>query len=183
MIIGLTGSFCSGKDTIADYLVRKKRFLHHSLSDELRDELKTMGIKPLRENLIKIGTRLRHKAGNGILAKRVMKKLGEGRDYVITSIRHSAEIRELKKNKNFHLINVDAPARVRFGRMLNRNRPGDPRTFKKFLKLEKIESTTKGSGQQLCRCAKLADINFVNDCKSLVLLHKNIDALLERIGR
>ena len=56
MIIGLTGSYCSGKDTVADYIVKNNGFTHFSLSDEIRLLMKEQGIEPTRENLIKFGT-------------------------------------------------------------------------------------------------------------------------------
>ena len=39
MIIGITGSYASGKDTVASIL-QEKGFIHYSLSDILREELK-----------------------------------------------------------------------------------------------------------------------------------------------
>ncbi len=56
MIIGLTGSYCSGKDTVADYIVGKSGFLHFSLSDEIRLIMKEQNIEPTRENLIVLGS-------------------------------------------------------------------------------------------------------------------------------
>jgi dephospho-CoA kinase len=183
MIIGLTGSYCSGKDTLAEYLVNKKNFLHLSLSDELRKVLKSKHIEPTRENLIRTGTELREKEGNGILAKMVLKEILGNINYIVTSIRHPAEIETLKERKDFILVNVDAPAKVRFERMKNRNRPGDPETFEKFIEMEKRESNDEGSGQQLQKCRKLAEINFINDTDSLKELYKKIDVLLQRLNK
>jgi dephospho-CoA kinase len=56
VIIGLTGSYCSGKDTVADYIVGKSGFLHFSLSDEIRLIMKEQNIEPTRENLIVLGS-------------------------------------------------------------------------------------------------------------------------------
>lgn len=178
MIIGLTGSYCSGKDSVADYLVADKGFLHLSLSDELRRELAEQGIEPTRENLIVHGTALRRDRGNGVLAQRVKEHMSPGRDYVITSIRHPEEIRELRTLNGFFFIHVDAPAGLRFARMQKRQRPGDPATFETFLALEQKESQTSGSGQQLSACCALASRQFINDSASLEELHAAIDALL-----
>jgi len=40
MIIGITGNYCSGKDTAAEIL-KRMNFFHTSFSDILREELKT----------------------------------------------------------------------------------------------------------------------------------------------
>lgn len=181
MIIGLTGSYCSGKDTVADYIVKNNGFTHFSLSDEIRLLMKEQNIEPTRENLIKFGTELRQNNGNGVLAKSVMKKFQDGKDYCITSIRHSEEVKTFKTLKDFVLINVDAPQSLRFARMQMRKRPGDPETLEKFIELEKKESQSSGSGQQVALCCQMADITFVNDTNDLSALHKKIDDLLKEL--
>jgi dephospho-CoA kinase len=183
MIIGLTGMNSSGKDAVAEYLCAKKGFIHLSLSDELRKELRLRGLAPSRENLIKTGTKLRREKDNAELARRVNKSIKNGKDYVVTSIRHPAEIKELRKNKDFVLVEVYAPARIRFARMVKRARPGDAKTFKKFLELEKRESKTSGSAQQLTRCSEMAELRIRNGGAGLGLLHKSIGDLLIKIQK
>ncbi|MDD5020689.1 MAG: AAA family ATPase [Endomicrobiaceae bacterium] len=178
MIIGLTGSYCSGKDTVAEYIVNHYGFRHFSLSDEIRFLMKQAGIEPTRENLIVFGTKLRQDEGNDVLAKSVIKKFEPNKNYCITSIRHSKEVERLKTLKNFVLINVDAPEEIRFNRMQTRKRPGDPTTLEKFIELEKKESQVSGSGQQVSLCASMADIVFINDADSLSGLYSKINNLL-----
>jgi len=182
MIIGLTGSYCSGKDTVAEYLVNKHGFGHYSLSDVIRELMKEAGVETTRENLIAFGTKLRSENGNGVLAKKVLEKLKSGMNYCITSIRHPDEVLELKKRKDFTLVNVDAPQSVRFARMQARKRPGDPQTLEKFIELEAKESQSSGPGQQLSQTAKLADITFINDVNDLKTLDLKIEMLLKTIA-
>lgn len=178
MIIGLTGSYCSGKDTVAEYIVSHYGFSHFSLSDEIRLLMKQAGIEPTRENLIAFGTKLRQNEGNDVLAKSVIKRFATDTNYCITSIRHSKEVERLRTVKNFVLINVDAPEEIRFKRMQIRKRAGDPETLEKFIELEKKESQVSGSGQQVALCASMADIVFINDADSLINLYSKIDVLL-----
>ncbi|MHB9154272.1 MAG: AAA family ATPase [Endomicrobiales bacterium] len=178
LVIGLTGTYCSGKDTVADYLVKRKGYAHYSLSDELRAELRRRDIPPTRENLIKVGTDLRRAEGNAVLAKRVLASMKKNTGYVITSLRHPAEIAELRTHSRFYLINVDAPEKLRFARMRARRRRGDPRTFKRFVELEKKESQSKGPGQQLRKCGEQADITIINDARSLEELYARVDTVL-----
>lgn len=182
MIIGLTGSYCSGKDTVADYIVKKHGFEHYSLSDIIRECMKEEGIETTRENLIVFGTNLREQNGNGVLAQKAMKKMQKDKNYCITSIRHPDEINELRNRKDFILINVDAPQDIRFGRMRKRNRPGDPETLEKFIELEKKESQSEGSGQQLAKCAAMADIVFINDLNDFDALKIKTEQLLSEIS-
>lgn len=182
MILGFTGSYCCGKDTVANYIVDKYGFAHFSLSDIIREEMKKANVDTTRENLIVFGTRLRQENGNGVLADLAIKKIQDGAyNYCITSIRHPAEVLALKKQKNFTLINVDAPSDVRFERMLKRKRAGDPQTLEKFNQLEKKESQSSGAGQQLANTAALADITFINDFPNLDLLYKAIDEILNKL--
>lgn len=183
MIIGLTGSYCSGKDTVAEFLVGEKKFAHLSLSDELRKVLKSRNIETTRENLINYGKELREKEGNGILAKMALKTLETDKDYIVSSIRHPAEVESLKERKDFVLIFVDAPPVVRFERMKKRNRAGDPETFDKFLEMEKRESQTEGSGQQLKKCSELATVHFINETNNLAELYSRIEILLRKLRR
>jgi dephospho-CoA kinase len=178
MIIGLTGTYASGKDTVAEYLEKTMNFEHFSLSDELRRELEKRGIPPLREKLIEVGTELRQREGNSTLAKRALMNFKPGRNYVVTSIRHPAEIEELKKHGDFFMANVDAPAELRFRRIQNRRRRGDPETLEKLLEMEKLESQTSGSGQQLGECMKKADYTLVNDDGSLEGLYSRIESMV-----
>ena len=141
--------------------------------------MKQAGIEPTRENLIVFGTKLRKENGNGVLAKSVMAKFEENKNYCITSIRHSEEVKTFKTLKNFVLVNVDAPQDVRFARMQLRKRPGDPTTLEKFIELEKKESQSSGSGQQVALCCQMADIVFTNDEPNLQELYKKIDTLLK----
>ena len=57
MILGITGTYASGKDTVANILI-KSRFNHISFSDILREELKKEEKEITRDDLIKRGIRL-----------------------------------------------------------------------------------------------------------------------------
>ena len=73
IILGLCGENCSGKGTVADYLI-KRGFYYFSLSDIIREELAKSGIEPTRDNMVK-GNELRETLGPSILAKRAIEKL------------------------------------------------------------------------------------------------------------
>ena len=102
--------------------------------------------------------------------------------YCITSIRHPDEVNELRKIKDFVLVNINSPQFLRFKRMQNRKRLGDPETLEKFIGLENKESQLEGSGQQLKRVADMADINFTNDSNDTMTLEVAIDKLLMSIN-
>jgi len=137
MIIGLTGKNAAGKGELADYL-KSKGFVYFSLSDALREEATKQGLDHSRDVLIKLGTDLRKKLGNGILAERINEKIRQNKgNFVVDSIRNPGEIEELRKNDGFILIGVNADAEIRFERLMKRGRAGDSRTFEEFKHHEK----------------------------------------------
>ena len=178
MIIGLTSFLGAGKTSVCDYLV-KKGFIFYSLSDVIRDEIKSRGLEITRERLQDVGNELRKKFGNAVLAKKILKKLEPGKTYVIDSIRNPAEIQELRKKKGFTLVFVDAPIKLRFERMKARKREKDPMTFEDFKKSEQRELESPDSAnQQLLKCRDMAEFIITND-STFETLYKKIDELLE----
>ena len=165
MIIGLTGTMASGKDVIAEIL-KKKGFIILSLSDEVREEAKARGIEPTRENWQTIGNEMRKEFGNGILAQKVLRKVSDPqKHYVINGIRNTSEVHELKNWPSFYLIAVDAPQQMRFQRMIQRNRPSDPKNFYDFMKVDGIDQglNQDDSGQQVKACIQLAEYHIFNE--------------------
>ena len=173
MIVGLTGKNASGKGEVAGYLV-KKGFSYFSLSDILREEAKKLGIEETRKNLIKLGNDMRKKHSAGILAKLIMKRL-KG-NCVVDSIRNPEEIEELRKNKDFILLGIDAPVEIRFERAKKRGRNENAKTLSEFKTVEQKENLKKPENQQLDICLKMADKIIIND-GNLESLHKRIDDL------
>ena len=178
MIIGLTGSNGAGKGTIAEIL-KEKGFEYHSLSDELRRELKKRGVEENIDNLIAIGNELREKEGPATLSKRILKTINSSkrRNFIVDSIRNPAEIEELKKNKSFILIAVDAPIELRYDRVKGRKRTGDFVSFEKFREQEEVQLKGGKTGQQLLKCMSMADFKLMNDHSIERLKEKVYDIL------
>lgn len=180
MIIGLTGENCSGKGMVADYL-QKKSFYFYSLSDVIREELTSKGTEITRDALIKEGNNLRQKYGSSVLAVKTTAKLQTDKNYIIDSIRNPAEVNELKKLTRFVLLKIFSTPENRFERMKERNREGDPKTLKEFLRVEELEASNQNSAkQQLTACMKLADKTIVNDDQP-ENLYKKVDQLLQEL--
>ncbi len=180
MIIGLTGENCSGKGMVADYL-QKKSFYFYSLSDVIREELTSKGTEITRDALIKEGNNLRQKYGPSVLAVKTTAKLQTDKNYIIDSIRNPAEVNELKKLTRFVLLKIFSAPENRFERMKERNREGDPKTLKEFLRVEELEASNQNSAkQQLTACMKRADKTIVNDDQP-ENLYKKVDQLLQEL--
>ncbi len=179
MIIGLTGPNGSGKGEVADFL-KQKGFTYLSLSDVVREEATRRALAASRENLIAIGNDMRMKFGKGILAKRIREKIRG--DTVVDSIRNLYEIEELRKEKNFFLLGIDAPIQLRFQRSLERGRIGDGSTLEEFRQREEMENSTNSTRQQLGECMKRANIVIFND-GTLKDLHNQIEEILSQFRK
>jgi dephospho-CoA kinase len=159
--------------------LRSLGFSVHSLSDVVREEALRLGLPPERGHLIEIGNRLRAEHGTGVLAARILPRLG-GRD-VVDSIRNPAEVAVLRDLPGFVLLGVGASAPVRFRRSLARGRPGDPGTVEEFAARERQENTVDPVAQQLDATFRLADHVIDND-RDLPALHRAVEVVLDRIG-
>jgi len=181
MLIGLTGRNAAGKGVVADYL-KTKGFYFYSLSDAIRDEIRSRGQSESRELLIQVGNELRHRFGPAVLAERIIAKLEDDRNYVLDSIRNPKEVESFRNAKHFKLIRIEAPIDVRFERNLKRSREGDPLTFEKFLELEKLEARGDIASQNLVAVEQMADHQLENN-GSLEQLLPRIDELVGSLLR
>ena len=132
MIIGLTGKNGSGKTEVLEYL-KRRGFESHSLSDEIREEIRIRGREITRDILIEVGNELREKYGPGILAVRILRNLEENRNHVVDSIRNPNEVKALKDRNDFTLLAVEADVEVRFERSRQRGRENAARTLQQFI--------------------------------------------------
>lgn len=175
VIIGITGTLCSGKGMLTAYF-KERGFDTISLSDLLREEANLKGIELTRENLQRLGNELREKHGSGALAILALQRILGKENMVIESIRNPGEVLELRKNKDFKLIAVDAPRELRIERLLNRynesERKEDPVTRETVIEKMDIDEGKNqlASGQQSLETMKLADFHIYNDKDSNYLI-------------
>ena len=163
MIIGLTGKNGAGKGEIASFL-RDKSFYYYSLSDVIREELESKGTPITRENLIATGNDLRERNGPDVLARLTLRKIDPNRNYVIDSIRNPAEVLALRQAGDFVLLNVDAPAEIRFERIRSRGREQDPQTLEDFLRVEKAEKQNQAKHKQSIEDTQaMSDYTILNE--------------------
>ena len=169
MIIGLTGTFAAGKDTVAEHL-EKKGFEHYSTGDQIREIAEDRGIRQNRDVLRELGNELRDQYGAEYLCRRIIEEKAKSDNVIISGIRQPGEIEYLRKLGNFHLIAVDAPVEVRFERMKLRNREGDPKTIEEMIEKERKEMESAGpNAQRIHECMQMADTLVINDGNKEVL--------------
>jgi dephospho-CoA kinase len=187
-IIGITGTLASGKTSVKDFfLSRFPSSYFISLSDIIKEELLKEGKELKRENFIEKGNELRKRYGSQILVEVATLTLPKNTNnliVIIDGVRNPGEVEYLKKKfgKNFVLIAVDAPKELRFKRLLERKKEGDPQTFEEF---NEIDETDNGKnqpeyGQRVGECLKLADYLIIND-GSLEELNKKLEKISKLI--
>jgi dephospho-CoA kinase len=171
MIIGVAGNYASGKDTVAEIL-QELGFKHISFSDMIRQEITRREQEITRDRLIEVGNDMRERWGADILAKKALEKVEDG-DYVFTSIRNPSEVKLLKKRRDFTLIKVTAPDKIRLKRIVERNRENDPKTMEELHEKEAKENSKDPKAQQLNTVISMATHELVND--------STIDELKEKV--
>ncbi len=177
IVLGLTGPIGAGKDAVSDYLEEKYGFKTFSCGDVIRRIARERGIEPNRENLQKLGKDCRREEGNGFLGKNAaeMAKKSSSERIAVNGIRSPEEVDELEDRlgKSFFLIYVKAEDYLRFNRLSQRGRTGDPETSGEFEKQDKNDREKFRMEETFSR----ADIELNNN-GTLGDLHRKIDGLV-----
>ncbi|MCX6569668.1 MAG: AAA family ATPase [Candidatus Aminicenantes bacterium] len=134
----MTGTNGAGKGEAAAFFMARG-YTYFSLSDIIREELRTRGESVSRDNLIRIGNELRERYGPDVLARRTLAKI-DG-PAVVDSIRNTHEVACLRLQPGFVLLAIDAPAEVRFIRVAARGRDESAADLEAFRK--NIESSRR----------------------------------------
>lgn len=120
-LIGISGTFASGKDTVAEFLVKDFGFTHVSTGDMVRNIALEKYGSIERPILHQTAKELRYESGAGAL---VIEALKQDRPLVITGIRTLGEAKALKAAGGT-LLFVDAPVAMRYERVMSRSRDNE----------------------------------------------------------
>lgn len=180
MIIGISGTLGSGKDTVAKY-IESKGFEHISTSDVLRDINKRMGLPLDRESLRKNVNALRQVYDAAFLVYEALKKANSN-NVVLSGIRNPGEIDYLKSRKDSFVFFVDAPIEIRYQRVSSRKRDSeDLQSFEEFKKQEETEKDG-ASTQVLNYCKEAADEIIINS-GTVDQLEEKVDQILTKLEK
>ncbi len=160
-LIGISGTFASGKDTIAEFLVRDFGFTHVSTGDMVRKVATEKYGSIERPVLVKTATELRYANGAGALVEEALK---ESRPLVITGIRSMGEAKALKTAGGI-LLFVDAPVEVRYQRVKSRQRDNETElTLQQFQANEEKEMYAGPNDEDfnIRGIGEMADIHIEN---------------------
>ncbi len=180
MIIGLSGRNASGKGVVAE-LLKSRGFYFFSLSDVIREEVRKRGGEVTRRRLIEVGNELRSEHGTDYLARQILARLQEDKNYVVDSFRHPDEVEVFRDRADFYLLVTEADPETRFARIKARGRESDPDRLEEFLALEKREeASAHAERQQLAASEQLADFRLLNN-GSIPEFKQKVCQLLEKL--
>ncbi|NCN07220.1 AAA family ATPase [Candidatus Falkowbacteria bacterium] len=179
IIIGLVGEMVSGKDTVADYLAKKYKSKTISFSQPLRDILDRLYLPQTRINMATLGTLLRAKFGQDLLAKTIIEGIKDSKNKIIClpNIRLESDMTELKKFKNFILISIETDQKIRYQRITKRlqNKDDKNKTWAQFLKDSKLATETK-----IKKISQKAQYS-INNNTNYPDLYSQVDSIMKEI--
>jgi len=141
-VIGLVGRAGAGKDKVSEYMGR--RFPSVRMGEVVIEETRRRGLEQTDENVGAVAVDLREREGMDAIAKRCVAKIQslDSPTIVINGIRGGDEVRTFRSHfDDFVLVEVWAPERTRYERILYRSRPDDVRSFEDFLERDRREGS------------------------------------------
>lgn len=127
MIIALTGEKLAGKGTVASYLQSQHSAKILRFSQALSDMLGRLHQSNTRAELVALGSYVRSRFGDDILAKVVVADAQTATEQliIIDGMRYLVEYDACQKLPNFYLLNITAPLDIRFQRTRQRSEKAD----------------------------------------------------------
>lgn len=142
-ILGVCGTFASGKDTVAEILASEYNVYHVSTGDIVREKAMELYGNKERETLHKTAIEFRQNEGGDYFVREGYRRYKEVEDQysgiIFSGVRSLGEGRAVLALGG-ELVYVDAPVEVRYERMTSRQRDDETRkTMAEFLEFEKKE--------------------------------------------
>ncbi len=181
-IIGLAGTHASGKDTVADYLVKNHGFFHVSTGDIVRDVALDKYGSVERPVLYKTANEIRTNHGHGATGHMALDKFDEVKDkykgLVVSGFRAIAEAQAVK-DKGGVIVFIDAPQQVRFERLRERARveEGDL-SFEEFKKRESAENGGVDPAFDISAIKSISDYEISNKTNNKAEFIKDVEKTL-----
>ncbi len=183
-VLGFTGFFGAGKGTAISLIAQLTGAHVFSTSEEVGEECIRRGLSTDRANKQVVANDVRERFGPGEFSRRVVKKiqhLPAGTHLaLVDALRTAGEVQVLRDSfgKDFALISIEAPAKLRYQRIHERQRDaGDELSFKEFMAAEALENKPDAQPfeQSLGAVGKLADYRIENT--------GSMDALQEKLKK
>lgn len=186
MVIGISGTNGSGKDTVGQMLSERYNFLFASGSDMLREEAKKRSLPIERKTLRDIGDAWRREHGLGVLVDKAHElfksKEGKYDGLALVSIRNPGEADRIHELGG-KVVWVDADPKTRYQRIYSRQRTDeDKKTFEQFLEEQQAEMQHYGDNATLniSGVKDKADIFLTNNGNDIDAFKNEAEAKLKQ---
>lgn len=182
MIIGITGSFGSGKGTVVDF-IKHLNFKHYSASGFITEEIVRRGLPINRDSMIEVANDLRNIHGPAYIVESLYQRAQEaGGDAVIEALRATAEVHKIKELGG-KVLGVDADSKLRYERVRRRGSEKDAVSYEKFLAQERAESNPDDPTKQDVFGALEESDYVITNNGSLEELHAQIEDVLTEMTK
>jgi dephospho-CoA kinase len=164
MVLGIAGSFASGKGTVVDYLVQRKGFSHFSASGFITEEIEHRSLPLHRDSMIFVANDLRQKNGPTFIIDSLFERAGKvDGNVIIESLRAVAEVKRIQELGGI-VLGVDADSALRYERAIGRNSAKDSVTYEQWKAQELAESNPNDETKQnIFGALALADYTIMNN--------------------
>jgi len=182
LLIGLAGTFASGKDSLARFLEEKYNIKHISTGDIVRTYAQEKYGSIERPILYKTANELRDTKSPGILSTLALEQYESYKEsypggVCVSGFRAWAEAEEVKKEGGV-IVFTDAPVKTRYIRTISRARDGEKfNTFEEFQAREAKENGEVNSKFSIAGIKPRADIVLDNDLDLAEFLKVSAEAL------
>ena len=181
-VIGICGKIGAGKDTFADYLVRKHNFVKLTMSDIIKKEMESRGLDVAnRFRFQQFSKEMKEEYGKDIWAKACVEYARKNhiRRVVISGLRDTAELNFFRTlGDDFRMVSIKAEQQIRFKRIKNRKSIKDVEIFADFIKQEVDEGRLFDLYNT---CDEKADYRFDNS-KMIIELYAFAEQLMKELN-
>lgn len=182
LIIGLAGTFASGKDSLARHLEEKFNIKHISTGDIVRTYAQEKYGSIERPVLYKTANELRDAKGAGILSQLALDQYESYKEsypggVCVSGFRAWAEAAEIREQGGL-IVFTDSPVKTRYIRSIARARDGEKfNTFEEFQEREAKENGEVNSEFSIAGIKPRADVILDNDTELSEFLEQSEKAL------
>ena len=187
-LIGITGTFGSGKGVVVEILKKKLDLIYVSARELIIEVAKNEGVIIKDRDDLREYTDGRNKRGKSLtedVDERYNTKENENKLVVFESIRRVKEVEELRNlfGKDFLFVSVDTPIQLRYDRIKARGSMTDGVSFEEFKKQEELENISDDhSKMNLYKCGEMADVKILNNGTLEDLEREIEDKIIQKIG-
>lgn len=185
-VLILVGPICAGKGEVGKILQSQFGYAFYSTSDTLRKIVLQLYGNTDRKNMESHANHLRKTIGHHALAQLTadLADLDPSERIIIDAVRHPGEITYLRQRyPHTTVLVISASQEIRFQRLKQRNRPGDPQTLAEFIETDNREMYGTGEPYAIkyIDCIQMGDYQITNETTSADLV-ENLRQFLQSIS-